>query len=92
MTVVQGSQYGAGSGPGLSGHSSDCPDAHCLPRVVVNDAPISQWLSKVDLNVIIAFITTSERSGEGKHSVVVSYLTESFFRSLLVDQHHSIDG
>ena len=59
MTVVQGSQYEAGSGPGLSGLSSDCGDAHYLPGVVVNDDPVSQWVSKVDLNSILAVIATS---------------------------------
>ena len=67
MTVVQGSQYEAGSGPGLSGLSSDCGDAHYLSGVLVNDGPVSQWVSKVDLNSILAVIATSERSGEGHH-------------------------
>ena len=33
----------------------------------VNDDPTPQWFSKVDFNVIIAFIATSEGSGEGHH-------------------------
>ena len=33
----------------------------------VNDDPVSQWLSKVDINVIIAVVATVEGSGEGNH-------------------------
>ena len=40
-------------------------DIHYLSRVPVNEVPVSQGVWQINLNDILAVITTSERCGEG---------------------------